>query len=160
MRKFISNDKRFEVQLPSKIITKIIGLIAAAGKKETGGIIIGSYSLDRSCAIVSYVSGPPKDSKSGFNWFQRGKLGLQTLLNRQWEKEEQTYYLGEWHFHPFSSPDPSFQDKLAMSKISEAAEYNCPEPILLIIGGHKNDYKLQLFVISRSEGFIPLKNDF
>ena len=63
---------------------------------------------------------------------------MQELLDRAWGDRE--YYLGEWHYHPGSSPKPSSKDIGQMKRISESEGYNAPEPILVVIGDitHEN----------------------
>ena len=78
-----------------------------------------------------------------------------------WRLEQRRYYLGEWHFHPFSNPSPSSTDEKQMKIISEDKSYSCPEPIFFIIGGDPNtncDYKA--FVYVKSKGIIELFSQF
>lgn len=132
---FLSSDRRFGVMLTQTIITDLQYQCTKAGNKETGGIMIGRYSESLKGAVVSSITGPPPDSKAGKTWFERGVIGLRTILDRRF-KESKTYYLGEWHFHPFATPTPSYQDRRQMKSIARDKKYNCPEPILLILGGN------------------------
>jgi integrative and conjugative element protein (TIGR02256 family) len=101
---------------------------------ETGGILLGSYTPDRSTAIITEASAPPQDSRRGSNWFHRGVSGLRELLNLRWNQAWHTYYVGEWHFHPSAHVAPSADDLSQMQAISIDTKYHCREPILLIIG--------------------------
>lgn len=123
---------------------------------ETGGILIGLYKQDNTIAEVTKISGPPKDSKHGRYTFYRGTLGLIELLDEYWEKHQQ-YYLGEWHFHPNGKPVPSHQDILQMKQIANSKRYNCPEPILLIVGGHpKKQWTTSAYVFPKGKECITL----
>lgn len=128
-------DSRFSLIIEATELNKILSLCIQANENETGGILIGYYNESYDCAIVSAVTGPSDDSSSGRTWFYRGIKGLQKLVDDIWSKKRH-YYLGEWHFHPMSSSALSSKDSASMRAVSRSSKYNCPEPILLIIGGN------------------------
>ncbi|WP_394375964.1 Mov34/MPN/PAD-1 family protein [Stutzerimonas frequens] len=104
-----------------------------AGTHETGGILIGKYSSDGSVALISEITSHPKDSISSSVTFQRGTIGLRELLAARWN--EGFHYVGEWHYHPGGSPEPSGPDMHTMRSIATNSKYSCREPILIILGG-------------------------
>jgi len=152
---YSSADQNFEVSISEQIVEAIRAIIKSANGLETGGILIGRYSPDHKTAIINHITGPPKDSKAGSTWFVRGVKGLETLLKRFWSKNE--YYLGEWHYHPNASASPSMQDISQMKEISRSIHYQCPEPVLLIIGGDYNEYEIRVFVSVKNYKLIKLK---
>lgn len=133
---FRSEDERFGLHINEQQRGKLYAICSTSGDKETGGILIGRYSQSHDCALVSEITPPPKDSLQQKFRFIRGIIGLQERLKSSW-KQNHDYYLGEWHFHPSSSPLYSPVDETQMVAISADQEYHCPEPILLIIGGSK-----------------------
>lgn len=135
--------------MEEKNIESLVRFITTAGKKETGGIIIGRYSPGHQEAVITELTDKPKDSLSGFFSFLRGKSGLKKLLEKKWETNE--YYLGEWHFHPGAAPNPSPQDYRTMRKIMRKKKYKCPEPIMIIIGGNPQDYSIRSFLFMGDE---------
>lgn len=123
---------RYGVRLSSEAVETISTTVRKAGRKETGGILIGRYDADGWIAeIVSATSKPP-GSRSGFYWFSRSNTGLSELLKTYWA--EGLYYLGEWHLHPSGAPTPSDVDNQTMRNIALDPAYQCRQPILLIIG--------------------------
>jgi len=152
-----SSDSRFGLNINARCISDILACVQKAGKKETGGILIGSYNQQRNIAIVSKVTGPASDSKSGHAWFIRGTKGLQKILDTYWQTGQ--YYLGEWHFHPNAAPDPSFCDSTQMIQIATSRQYNCPEPLLLIIGGSVKHYRIKIFVAVGAKALVELNLD-
>jgi integrative and conjugative element protein (TIGR02256 family) len=102
--------------------------------RETGGVLIGFYTEDKSTAVVTEVSGPPSDSSRYCGWFLRGIAGLKDLLARRWVLKRRTYYLGEWHYHPSLHVEPSGDDLAQMRSISQDPNYHCSKPIMIIIG--------------------------
>ncbi len=156
--KYVSDSKKFIVELPQASLDSILEHVRNANKKETGGILIGVYSENHSTAIISLVTGPPSDSASGFYWFKRGIKGLKQIIEKCWTNN--SYYLGEWHFHPMSSPKPSSQDIKQIREIAFSNQYNCPEPIMLIIGGSYLSYKISVFVFEKqSSKLFELKEE-
>ncbi|WNG20823.1 Mov34/MPN/PAD-1 family protein [Cystobacter fuscus] len=127
-------DGTFAVQLQAHVLRMLDRLCREAGTSETGGILIGRHSDDLTVAIVREATPPPSDSRRGRSWFVRGVSGLRDMLGKKWRAKERTYYIGEWHFHPVDHVEPSGDDFEQMLKISHAKEYDCKEPLLLILG--------------------------
>lgn len=153
-RIYISEDNKFKLSITSDCIETAMRYCDDSPNRETGGILIGQYQDNHSLASIKFITGPPKDSKrTRFN-FERGKAGLQKLLDDNWEIGN--YYLGEWHFHPGASPNPSRQDIKQMNEIARSQRYNCPEPILLIIGGRPSDYSVAIFISNEGGEFVRL----
>jgi integrative and conjugative element protein (TIGR02256 family) len=145
-----SHDQTYVVQIRMEVLQLILEEKQKNINKETGGILIGRY-IDKHTAIVRHATPPPKDSQSGFDWFHRGVMGLKTLLARMWTQEDRQYYLGEWHYHPVTRVIPSQDDINQMTRISKSSCYNCPEPILLIVGlGNKPEVPSRMFVFPKA----------
>ncbi|MCE9562602.1 MAG: Mov34/MPN/PAD-1 family protein [Planctomycetes bacterium] len=154
-RHFRSPDKRFGVQISEAELAKVVKQCFKAGRKETGGILVGRYTAAHDCAVVTSASDAPQDSHAGGTWFSRGVAGLQRWLNGLWKSE--TFYLGEWHFHPFALASPSVDDLAEMRSISTTESYHCPEPLLMIVGGDpKKDWHIKVFVFLAYEGLREL----
>lgn len=151
---YTSKDYLFKVKLSRQKSEMMRKLCEKSHPKETGGILIGYYSEDQHTAIVTKITGPPRDSKHGLTWFERGTEGLQNILDNAWEKE-QVYYLGEWHYHPKDFPQPSFIDINQMKRISRNPKYHCPEPILFIVNGDTNK-TLYSYIFPSNKSYISL----
>ena len=142
---YINRINNIQIEIQLDVLNIIFDMCKKTEIYEIGGIIIGYYSTDLKKIIITEFTFPPKDSKKGKTWFIRGVEGLEELLNKKWRKNE--YYLGEWHFHPNNSPEPSFQDKKQLLSISKSKNFFCPEPIMLIVGGNKKSYIISLNMI-------------
>lgn len=129
-----TEDGTFAVELQATVLGALDRYCRDAGSVETGGILIGRYSDDLALAIVREATPPPTDSKRGRSWFVRGMSGLREMLGKRWRASERTFYVGEWHFHPANHVEPSGDDFAQMIEISRAREYDCKEPLLLILG--------------------------
>lgn len=153
---FQSPDRRFGLRIASKDVERMVSLCRKAKRNETGGILTGRYTGEHDWAEVTDATGPPEDSRSGRTWFERGVRGLQKLINQCWRRDR-SYYLGEWHYHPYAGASPSRTDIAQMKKISEAESYQCPEPILLILGGDPaGSLELRAFVFTGCHKYVEL----
>lgn len=153
---FSSEDAPYTVVLSSSTIEQMISECLKAGVNETGGILIGSYSEDSSTAMIVEATTRPADSLSGRATFQRGVRGLKSLLHTRWNTG--LYYVGEWHFHPGGSPQPSGDDLMSMASIAATPSYQCLEPIMIILGGDPTgSYSLSASVFPRGDAPIRLR---
>jgi integrative and conjugative element protein (TIGR02256 family) len=134
-----TDDGTFAVELQASVLGALDRYCRDAGSVETGGILVGRYSDDLALAIVREATPPPTDSKRGRSWFVRGMSGLREMLGKRWRASERTFYIGEWHFHPANHVEPSGDDFAQMLAISRAREYDCKEPLLLILGAGKHE---------------------
>ncbi|EPD6202522.1 Mov34/MPN/PAD-1 family protein [Enterobacter hormaechei] len=149
---------KYTVKLNSSSLQKMIDECIKAGTNETGGILIGSYSQDGSTAIIVEATARPADSLVGSTTFQRGVKGLKPLLDSRWKTGK--YYVGEWHFHPGGSPEPSSDDLLSMKNISSNPNYQCLEPVMIILGGDPSGkYSLSANVFPRGKPPIRLSKE-
>jgi integrative and conjugative element protein (TIGR02256 family) len=131
-------------------------LCQQSGGKETGGLLVGLYNEACDCAVISQIMPPPRDSRFGNTWFERGISGIRSNLIR-FRKEESSYYLGEWHYHPNSNARPSPQDRFQMKSTDLRSAFICPEPILLIIGGSARiGWSTSVWVFPESQTEIEL----
>ena len=156
---FWSADGKFGLQIAAAQTRTIITACKAAGRNETGGVLIGTYSADHDCAIVKRVCGPPPDSQFGPTWFFRGVRGVQQVVDQYWRRRT-GYYLGEWHFHTFARPELSDLDRRSIRGIAASVLYNCPEPILLLIGGDPaGEWNASAWAFRRGNSPVPLQRN-
>jgi integrative and conjugative element protein (TIGR02256 family) len=130
---FVAEDHAVAIMVTEAIRKMLLEHCEKAHQLETGGILIGHYTPLADQAVITEVTGPPRDSIASRWSFIRGLHGLQQLINRAWRRRD--YYLGEWHFHPFARPIPSDRDRRQVIAFSKDPAYRCPEPILLVVGG-------------------------
>lgn len=148
---FWSSDNRFGLRVSGPSSKKLLRLCRNSSPDETGGLLLGHYSGAHDCALVTSVTEAPPDSQSGRTWFVRGVRGLQSKIDLLWRRRCD-YYIGEWHFHPYGSPDPSTTDINQLRDIAHSKQYHCPEPVLLIIGGEPPKvWSARAFVFPRSQ---------
>ncbi len=160
MGEIIFKDKKniYKISIDKKLMDEIYKVCQGALPNETGGILIGYYTEGCNLAVITKILRAPPDSKSGPTWFFRGIHGVKRKLDALW-KEKKQFYIGEWHYHPNSSSDLSYQDIKQMTSISNSRSYNCPEPILLIVGGNSLAWENSVYVFPKGRDFVYLKNE-
>jgi len=151
--RFSSSDGTVRFELPLGIARYMRWRSSMAKGKETGGVLIGSYSSDLSTAVVARATAPPSDSRAGATWFERGTAGMDKLLEDAWTTG--LHYLGEWHYHPGGAPTASCGDRAQMRKIASDKEARCTTPILVILGDPHLEPKIAAY--AQQDGtFLPL----
>lgn len=149
------DDFTASIWISPEAIGTMLNAASKAGRRETGGILIGRYGPEGWSADVVEATPKPKGSRSGRCWFQRSSFGLADLLERRWG--EGLHYLGEWHFHPGNAPTPSNPDIRAMRRVASDEAYRCPAPILVILGGSpKYEWRLSA-TLFRDDRVVTMK---
>jgi proteasome lid subunit RPN8/RPN11 len=154
---FRSSDGRFGLRVPGEVLARMLEDCVSVAPAETGGILAGRYSEDCRMAEVTATSHGPADSEDARTCFLRGVKGLLAWLKGLWVRRAD-YYLGEWHSHPGASPAPSKSDIETMFGIAKSEPWNCPEPILLVVGGCEClEWSFRAEVFTRQETSILLE---
>jgi len=153
MKEYVNKELGSKIFIENDAYTNLLIMKKESCQFETGGILIGYYDEECQNAIIKECTSPPEDSEARRNYFFRGIKGLKCLLKERWEKKRE-YYLGEWHLHPNASPIPSITDVAQMKKIEHDPQFNCKEPILLILGEKSNCTILNLIVFKNNKQYF------
>jgi len=107
-------------------VSKSIGI-------ETGGILIGFRARNGKVVIVRATGPGPKAVRTP-TWFDRDVEYCQQQLKEASDLLGlKGQYVGEWHFHPVGSSEPSGRDIRSMGEIAAQINYATDEPIMLIV---------------------------
>ncbi len=89
------------VQYDKQLLDTIQRLRGQRLPNETGGVLLGSFDIERRLIYVVDTIPSPADSKERHTLYIRGHEGLQQELEvaRQ-QTFQQLEYVGEWHSHP------------------------------------------------------------
>lgn len=154
-QEYWTGDGRFGARVSEAVMAKVRAFCVKANGLETAGILVGTYNMNHDCAVVTDASDAPPDTRRGRTWVHRGVAGLQQWLHQLWNSERR-YYLGEWHFHPDHDPTPSGDDFHQMKLIADAHSYQCPEPLLMIVGGNQDCWRTRVLVCPRGAPHVEL----
>lgn len=117
-------------------IKKVFAARASKLPNETGGVLLGSYDMQRKIIyLVDTIPSPP-DSQEWPTMYIRGYEGLGQELDRVARiTANQLTYAGEWHSHPADVEcKPSRDDQKAFECLSEVMELDGLPPLMLIVG--------------------------
>lgn len=103
---------------------------------ETGGVLLGSFDLDRHIVYVVDTLATPPDSDERPTWFIRGSLGLpQSVAVAADVTGGQVEYIGEWHSHPRGhSCHPSIADAKLFAWLNDCLGALGLPATMLIVG--------------------------
>lgn len=117
-------------------------------KDETGGLLLGEIDDSLQSITIDVATGPPPDSKKSPQLFICGVEGTEILCEYNAEKSSHsTKFVGVWHTHPVSMPEPSEIDISAMAQILHHQQ-KAPRHVVMLIVGHaskKPEWRFHLF---------------
>jgi integrative and conjugative element protein (TIGR02256 family) len=136
----------------------MLALAKRHAPNEIGTSLVGRYANNGWRAIVIGLAPLASDSKGSRYQFHRGVKGLRQFYRKLFERfHRQRHYVGEWHSHPGGAPAPSGTDRVNQSAIAADQKTDCPEAILIILGGHLSSTpSLGVFIQSRTHGLVEL----
>jgi len=124
---------------------------------ETGGVLLGSFDLQRRVLYVVDTLPSPPDSRERADLYIRGCEGLPKALE---DAEARTAgmleYIGEWHSHPAgASTKPSEYDLAAFSWLTKLMANDGLPAAMLIVG----DTEIGLFIDSMGDEASPIPEE-
>ena len=156
--KWKSQCGRYTVSVTNSCFIKMLELYRQYFPKEIGSSLIGYYSNDGFDAYVLDIAPISSDSIAERFSLYRGIEGLLKFFRKLVKAHHgQIYYIGEWHSHPNGVPIPSNTDDVNQIQISNDPKTNCPESILVILGGNFIEKpEIGVFVYPRKKNRIKL----
>jgi Dinucleotide-utilizing enzymes involved in molybdopterin and thiamine biosynthesis family 2 len=124
-----------------RFIDKIYQLRGEKLPNETGGVLIGSYDLQRKIVYVMDTLSSPPDSKEWPTYYVRGFQGLHKKIDKiKRITADGMEYVGEWHSHPNGiGARPSGDDRKAFALLSSYMSLE-GKPALMMIAGDCQEY--------------------
>jgi hypothetical protein len=123
---------------------------------ETGGVLLGSFDLDRKILYIVDALPSPSDSEEWPTLYIRGRKGLRKAVNDLEEKTQgMLEYIGEWHSHPPSVRVAASGDDLKVfAWLTELMQADGLPGLMMIVGdpGHTSCYVGE---IMKEENLLP-----
>ena len=145
-----------------KTINADISFNARANNRleETGGLLLGEIDDSLEKIWIDISSGAPPDSIKSEQLFQCGTDGTKEMNDHHNLKTEgSTRFIGVWHTHPVSRPNPSEVDIEAMARILHAQERTPRHVVMLIIGHACSSPEWKFYLFRRNEFIVIGKPD-
>jgi hypothetical protein len=126
----------WQIAISKNVLDGIRDARRAAGRLETGGILVGGWDRSLRKGWIVAHQDPPPDSEHSHTGFVRGSVGVYRSLSAiEQATAANLGYVGEWHTHPPGhSSQASSDDALLMRWIGNEVQYN-DVPALMMIGG-------------------------
>ncbi|WMN11029.1 Mov34/MPN/PAD-1 family protein [Marivirga salinae] len=144
---YYCNDLGVKLEIDDSIIFRMVSESKKHYPKEFGGILLGRYTEDFNKAIITDII-IPTEFENSKTQFKRGNKGIEKRLRKEYNKKPSIIYLGEWHTHPESLPEPSNTDISTFTQLSEISSVLIRNPIMLIIGLSKDGHEHKFYVIN------------
>ncbi len=105
---------------------------------ETGGVLLGSFDLQRRVVYVLQMIASPPDSTEWPMLYIRGCRGLKhRVVATARQTDGMLQYVGEWHSHPDRcSTCPSGDDMKVFTWLTEIMDVDGLPAIMMIVGQH------------------------
>jgi integrative and conjugative element protein (TIGR02256 family) len=118
--------------IEESILVELAGEADDHVPNETGGVLLGYRTGDEVVVRSAIGAGPAATRWStGFrpdNEFQEGEI--ERLFR---SSAGVLTYLGDWHSHPATGPEPSRRDRKTLRRIASDPEAECPTPVMVIL---------------------------
>ena len=148
----------YEIVVVRRCFLSMREMALAHAPVEVGTSLLGQYTDRNNVATVLGLAPLTPDSR-GTRWsFLRGVKGLKEYFAGVYKKfRGRRYYVGEWHSHPGATTSASDVDDYNQADLSKTERSQCPEAILLIVGGDlEQKPTLGVYVYSRTRGRVDL----
>ncbi|MBZ5707017.1 MAG: ThiF family adenylyltransferase [Acidobacteriia bacterium] len=129
-----TKDSQWRIRLSSRAFIDLKSAHKAAGKNETGGLLVGFAHRKRKTIYVTRILPPSPDSEGSPYAFKRGVQDYPETLDRiHLLTGNMLGYVGEWHTHPKGAPRASVTDLVALASISSTlSAAGLPAHILIV----------------------------
>jgi hypothetical protein len=126
----------WSVSVSTEVQATVSEARTAAGRVETGGILLGSCDRRNRCIYITGALRAPADSRAGASYFERGGHKIEkTIMSAERMTMNHLTYIGEWHTHPMGvNNEPSSDDDDLLDWIAERRELFVMPAVMLIMG--------------------------
>jgi integrative and conjugative element protein (TIGR02256 family) len=112
----------------------IVGHSESKRDVETGGILIGFRDKKGSVQILEVTAAGPNAIEERTRFERDYEYCQKCIDDAAARLGTKGQYVGEWHSHHESDPQPSARDVESLTGIAQAANYLTNEPVMLIAG--------------------------
>ncbi len=121
-------------------------------ENETGGLIFGEIDEHLKTIWLDDVTAPPPDSVASERQFLCGIEGTKEAAESRKEMSGGSLrFIGMWHTHPVSRPQPSRKDFKAMVKLLQHQQKPPRHIVMMIIGHSATDPEYAVYLYRRQE---------
>lgn len=110
---------------------------------ETGGVLLGYWSEDRSEVAITDVTGPgPRASHSKTEFIPDDEY-QDRLIDEIYARSGRRHrYLGDWHTHPFGEESLSYKDRRTLQRIAGSEGKGVLDPLMAVLASNHEAWRL------------------
>lgn len=144
------------------VVESVAGEADQSFPRETGGVLMGYWTADKSEVVITSVIGPGPNAIHGRSSFSPdAHFQEQAIAERYALSGRRHTYLGDWHVHPNAKrASLSWKDLRTMARIASCPEARAPSPLMAIVYGTPLNWRLSVWVgqVTKSKGlFSPCR---
>ena len=124
---------------------------------ESGGMLIGYWSLVGDAVITATVEGGPGAVREQQRFMPDGLWQQERLEDLYVGSGGIDTYLGDWHSHPQGLLRPSRRDRSTAKVVAKTREARAPQPLTMIGIVDAGRWRWEVFRYRRGRGFRRLK---
>lgn len=135
---------QINIWLPQATISKLIEIANFSYPNETGGSLMGYINKDNlDIAVTDIINPGPKAVHKRYSFVPDYNFQEKKIKSIYFKSKRYHTYLGDWHTHPDGSSSLSNTDIKVLKNISEYAPARMPFPIMILLSGNKNKWKIK-----------------
>ena len=133
VRKQINN---WTVVTDNGLLERLSALRQLKLPNETGGVLIGSFDMERRIVFIVHALPSPPDSEEWPTLYIRGSEGLTEKVAALTQRAHRMIeYIGEWHSHPEGvGTAPSTDDRRVFAWLEDLMQADGFPPVMIIVG--------------------------
>lgn len=112
---------------------------------ETGGILLG-WRNGGDVVVRDVVDAGPRAERWATGMRPDAAYQAAEVTTAFEASDGAITYLGDWHSHPRTAASVSGRDRKTLRNIASDADAECPEPLMLIVGGGEPGWELGAWV--------------
>jgi integrative and conjugative element protein (TIGR02256 family) len=102
---------------------------------ETGGVFMGYQAQNNDLVVTDLIDAGDNATHKYIRFSPDQDYQLEQIAHVYVGSGGTITYLGDWHTHPNSPPEPSLLDKRTLTRIALTPESKNMRPIMAILGG-------------------------
>lgn len=146
-----------KVVLPPTVVDQLLEALHLAGRRETGGVLVGEHLQDDTFRVAALSVQPSGGSE---HRFVRDPVHHATFLATFFDQTAHDYtrhnYLGEWHSHPSAPAVPSPTDCDTMDQLVRDPKVGVNFAVLMIARlASRKRIQMSITAFSPNDAAIP-----
>lgn len=120
---------------------------------ETGGSFFG-YVAGDDVVVTELIHAGPQAKRTSFCFSPDQEYQLSEMKRLFQLSDGTTFYLGDWHSHPSSSPILSRRDEKTLLKVACSKDALCPHPVMMVFGSCPEKWTIECVRFTKGRRFI------